>query len=99
MFYYDPVCGKKVNRHKVQATVRYEGETYYLCCPVCQSIFEKYPQRYAGQVARQRGRTSPPTLRQTGRTVDSAPHTVGKPVGGEQTPQETGLPQEMNSDA
>lgn len=46
MFYYDPVCGKKVNRHNVQSTVTYEGEAYYLCCPVCQTLFERDPSRY-----------------------------------------------------
>lgn len=58
MFYYDPVCGKKVNRHKVQAAITHDGQTYYLCCPVCQTLFERSPEDYIRSVPR-RQRKSP----------------------------------------
>ncbi|MFQ6065942.1 MAG: YHS domain-containing protein [bacterium] len=46
MFYYDPVCGRKINRNKAYARVKYQDEIYYLCCPKCQSEFEKDPKKY-----------------------------------------------------
>ncbi len=42
----DPVCGKKVNANKAYVQIVYEGTTYYLCCPLCQSQFEKDPKKY-----------------------------------------------------
>lgn len=46
MFYYDPVCGKKINRSKAHVRLKYEDEIYYLCCPKCQAEFEKDPKNY-----------------------------------------------------
>ncbi len=43
---YDPVCGKRVNRNKAHITVEYKGARYYLCCPHCQSSFERDPLKY-----------------------------------------------------
>ncbi|NIO19365.1 MAG: YHS domain-containing protein [Candidatus Aenigmarchaeota archaeon] len=42
----DPVCGKRINRNKAHIVIEYEKEKYYLCCPMCQSEFEKDPQTY-----------------------------------------------------
>lgn len=42
----DPVCGKKINPNKAYAKVKYGKETYYLCCPLCQSEFEMNPNKY-----------------------------------------------------
>ncbi len=42
----DPVCGKRINRNKAHITIEYEKEKYYLCCPLCQSEFEKDPRKY-----------------------------------------------------
>ncbi len=46
MHFTDPVCGKKINRQKAQVVIKHNGEAYFLCCPVCQRIFEKDPQRH-----------------------------------------------------
>lgn len=43
----DPVCGKRLNRGKAHAIVGHEGVNYFLCCPLCQTEFERSPQRYA----------------------------------------------------
>lgn len=72
MFYYDPVCGKKVNRQKVQAAVKHEGETYYLCCPVCQSLFERDPGFYIRNFPH-RGRRNA--------TTENHQEVVGPPLG------------------
>jgi YHS domain-containing protein len=52
----DPVCGKRINRHRAQAAIEHEGTVYYVCCPLCQTQFERDPARYArpewGQKAR-----------------------------------------------
>ena len=42
----DPVCGKRINRNKAHIVVKYQGEAYLLCCPLCQAEFERDPQRY-----------------------------------------------------
>lgn len=42
----DPVCGKRINRNKAHMIVRYKGFDYLLCCPLCQSHFEKNPEKY-----------------------------------------------------
>jgi len=42
----DPVCGKKVNRNKVQIKIKRGNEIYYLCCPLCQKEFERNPEKY-----------------------------------------------------
>lgn len=43
----DPVCGKRMNRGKAHITIEYEGVVYFLCCPLCQSEFERTPKAYA----------------------------------------------------
>ncbi len=43
----DPVCGQKINPNKAHISVQYRGETYYLCCPLCQKEFEKDPEKFA----------------------------------------------------
>lgn len=43
----DPVCGKRINRNKAHIVLSYEGQQYYLCCPICQREFERDPRRYA----------------------------------------------------
>ena len=45
----DPVCGQRINRNKAHIAIEYEGRTYLLCCPLCQSEFEKDPQKYIRQ--------------------------------------------------
>jgi len=48
----DPVCGRKMNRNKAHAIVRHSGEEYLLCCRLCQSEFEKNPEKYVSQTQR-----------------------------------------------
>lgn len=43
----DPVCGKRINRNKAHAVIEYEGVNYFLCCPLCQTQFERAPATYA----------------------------------------------------
>ncbi|MEE4377141.1 MAG: YHS domain-containing protein [Candidatus Competibacteraceae bacterium] len=42
----DPVCGKRINRNKAHIEIRYQGQDYLLCCPVCQAEFERAPEKY-----------------------------------------------------
>lgn len=49
----DPVCGKKINRNKAHATLKYEGYTVYLCCPLCQAEFESNPKKYLLNLTKQ----------------------------------------------
>lgn len=42
----DPVCGKKMNTNKAYAKIKYNKQTYYVCCPLCQSEFEKDPASF-----------------------------------------------------
>ncbi|HLA25371.1 MAG TPA: YHS domain-containing protein [bacterium] len=47
----DPVCGRRMTRNGAHIVIEHGGETHYLCCPQCQSEFERDPDRY---VRRQR---------------------------------------------
>ncbi|NIR52573.1 YHS domain-containing protein [candidate division KSB1 bacterium] len=49
---HDPVCGRKMNRNKAYAIVEHRGQEYLLCCPLCQSEFEKDPDKYLVQSKR-----------------------------------------------
>ena len=42
----DPVCGIKINKNKAYARISYLKKEYYICCPLCQSSFEKEPSKY-----------------------------------------------------
>ncbi|KAA3616818.1 MAG: YHS domain-containing protein [Calditrichaeota bacterium] len=42
----DPVCGKKINHNKAHIVITYKKTDYYLCCPKCQSEFEKTPEKF-----------------------------------------------------
>lgn len=53
----DPVCGKRITRNGAHIVLEHEGESYYLCCPLCQAEFERDPDRYV--------RTVRPGLRST----------------------------------
>ena len=37
-------CNKAVNANKAYMTISYKGEPYLVCCPLCQSTFEKDPE-------------------------------------------------------
>jgi YHS domain-containing protein len=39
-----PVCGKRINRNKAHIVMEYRGKDYLLCCPKCQSEFERDPE-------------------------------------------------------
>ncbi|MFQ6093478.1 MAG: YHS domain-containing protein [bacterium] len=40
------VCKQRTNQNKAHISIWYEGETYYLCCPLCQAEFEREPEKY-----------------------------------------------------
>jgi len=42
----DPVCGRRMNRNKAWAVLRYNKIEYLLCCPKCQSEFEADPEKW-----------------------------------------------------
>jgi len=46
---HDPVCGQRINPNKAYVKIEYDGEVYYLCCPLCQREFEKDPKKYVEQ--------------------------------------------------
>ena len=39
-------CRKPVNRNKAHMAIELDGHIYLACCPMCQSEFEKNPQKY-----------------------------------------------------
>ena len=55
----DPVCGRRVNRHRAQVAIEYERVTYYLCCPLCQTEFERAAAKYAHPEWGERKRKDP----------------------------------------
>ncbi len=54
MSIHDPVCGKRINRNKAHIAIEYRGTVFYLCCPQCQSAFERDPERYAQSAVRKK---------------------------------------------
>ncbi|MBS7621152.1 YHS domain-containing protein [Candidatus Bathyarchaeota archaeon] len=44
----DPVCGMDVDEKTAKFKSEYMGKTYYFCCPMCKSTFDKNPAKYAG---------------------------------------------------
>jgi YHS domain-containing protein len=43
----DPVCGNWLERERSVAGIEYQGEMYYVCCPLCRDAFDSDPDRYA----------------------------------------------------
>jgi YHS domain-containing protein len=45
----DPVCGKRIKRQRAHIAIDYRGVTRgaYLCCPRCQTDFERAPEKFA----------------------------------------------------
>jgi len=45
----DPVCGKRIKRQRAHIAIDYRGVTRgaYLCCPHCQTDFERAPDKFA----------------------------------------------------
>jgi len=39
-------CNKPVNANKAYISLSYKAEKYLVCCPLCQSTFEKDPEKY-----------------------------------------------------
>ena len=35
-----------MNPNRAHVKITYKGETYYLCCPLCQAAFEEKPEKY-----------------------------------------------------
>ncbi len=52
VFHYDPVCRRKINKNKAFFVYIYGNEHYLLCCPVCQSKFEKDTKGYMEEAKR-----------------------------------------------
>lgn len=38
-------CGMRVNRNKAHIQITYKGDSYLACCPLCQSEFERDPEK------------------------------------------------------
>ena len=54
--HYCPTCNVRVNPNKAYAKIAYQHQLYYLCCPLCQSEFEKEPEKYLKQSKKKRRR-------------------------------------------
>ena len=42
------VCHARIDKEKAYLTLKYKGEEYLACCPLCKSKFEKKPGKYTG---------------------------------------------------
>jgi len=47
----DPLCGMMVDPKTAPAKSEYKGQTYYFCCPVCKSNFDKDPEKYLSKAS------------------------------------------------
>ncbi|NOY88700.1 MAG: YHS domain-containing protein [FCB group bacterium] len=43
-------CQKPVNRNKAHMIIELKGKLYLACCPMCQSEFEKNPEKYIRRI-------------------------------------------------
>lgn len=50
------VCGVRINRNKAHIQIKYDGQKYLLCCPLCQAEFEKDPELCILKAGRFKGR-------------------------------------------
>jgi len=41
-----PVCKSRTNPNKAHIKIQYKHDIYYPCCPLCQAVFEKEPEKY-----------------------------------------------------
>jgi len=48
----DPVCGMQVDPQKAADKTVFHDQTYYFCSPVCKSMFDREPEKYAVQAKR-----------------------------------------------
>lgn len=48
----DPVCKMTVDPAKAAAQTVYKGQTYYFCAVGCKQIFDRTPEKYAGDGVR-----------------------------------------------
>lgn len=46
-----PVTADSFTVHKQTPVVQYKGERYYMCCPGCDTEFQKDPEKYIKQMA------------------------------------------------
>ena len=42
----DPVCYAHIQPLQAYASLDYQNQTYYFCCPVCQGAFKRNPELY-----------------------------------------------------
>jgi signal transduction histidine kinase/YHS domain-containing protein len=42
----DPVCSAAIQPQEAYASLDYQGQRYYFCCPVCQGAFQTEPEAY-----------------------------------------------------
>lgn len=57
IYHYDPVCRRKINKHQATYIYNFKNEHFLLCCPVCQTEFEKNQQGYMDTARRLDART------------------------------------------
>jgi YHS domain-containing protein len=49
-------CGMRVNLNKAHIKITYKGDSYLACCPLCQSEFEKEPEKHIADARRRTNR-------------------------------------------
>lgn len=58
VYHYDPVCRKKINKHKATFIYNFKNEQYLLCCPECQTQFETNKHKYMAEARRLEAKTN-----------------------------------------
>lgn len=74
----DPVCGRPLTSEQAHKVLEYDGNLYFLCCPLCQAEFESSPVHYL--------RHGPGTWEQRKKKWTSLLSTESLPGSGRQTP-------------
>jgi len=58
IYRYDPVCRKRVNKHKAHHIHRFGNEQFLLCCPEWQAQFEANQQNYMDEARKLDAKTN-----------------------------------------
>ena len=58
VYRYDPICRKRINKHRAHHIYRLGNEQFLLCCPECQAQFETNRQQYMEKARKFDGKTN-----------------------------------------
>ena len=56
----DPICGMYVDEKTAKYKSEHMGKSYYFCCQMCKTSFDKNPTKYTGKAGGHSGHSTHP---------------------------------------